>query len=109
MQLLRFLRIGLLAAGIASSALGQDTPPVEPQTEARGLPARAAPSDYQAQAKAKTVTIAAEFKGHSVPTMEGPLTTDDYVVVEAGIYGAGTCRNRAARPPARYAASAWNR
>ena len=53
----------------------------------RGLPPRAAPSDYQMQAKAGEMTIAAEFTGHSVPTPEGPYTTEDYVVVEVGLFG----------------------
>ena len=53
-----------------------------------GLPPRATPGDYPSQAKAGKVTIAAEFMGHSVPRPEGPLTTEDYVVVEAGLFGA---------------------
>lgn len=37
------------------------------------------------------MTIAAEFTGHSVATPESTLNTEDYVVVEAAIYGpAGT-------------------
>ncbi|MBZ5591776.1 MAG: hypothetical protein LAP39_06045 [Acidobacteriia bacterium] len=55
--------------------------------EAPGLPPRQAPTDYQAQTKAGEVTIAADFVGHSVTTAEGPLSTEDYVVVEAGLYG----------------------
>lgn len=54
----------------------------------QGLPARATPADYQVQAKAGTVTIAAEFTGHAVPTAEGPLTTEDFVVVEVALFGA---------------------
>lgn len=56
-------------------------------TEKLGLPPRAAPTDYQAQGKAGEITIAAEFAGHSVPTPEGPLTDEEYVVVEAGLFG----------------------
>ena len=56
--------------------------------EAQGLPPRLAPTDYQAQAKVGEVTIAAEFVGHSVPTEQGqPLSTEDYVVVETGLFG----------------------
>ncbi len=55
---------------------------------AQGLPPRATPADYQSHAAAGTVTIAAEFAGHSVPTPEGPLTNDDFVVVEAALFGA---------------------
>ena len=52
-----------------------------------GMPPRAAPGDYPSQAQAGKVTIAAEFTGHSVPRPEGPLSTEDYVVVEAGFFG----------------------
>ena len=33
------------------------------------------------------MTIGAEFVGHFVPTLEGNLTTEDYVVVETGMFG----------------------
>jgi len=60
----------------------------EPQaSELKGLPPRAAPTEYQSQAKAGTVTIGAEFTGHSVPTPEGTFSTEDYVVVEVGMFG----------------------
>jgi len=55
--------------------------------EIRGLPPRAAPGDYQAHAQAGGVTVAAEFVGHFVPTLQGNLTTEDYVVVETGMFG----------------------
>jgi hypothetical protein len=55
--------------------------------ETQGMPARATPADYQVQAKAGDVTIAAEFLGHSVPTSENILNTQDYVVVEVALYG----------------------
>lgn len=51
------------------------------------MPPRATPADYQAQEQAGAVTIAAEFQGHGVPTLQGNLITEDYVVVEAGFYG----------------------
>ena len=73
---------------MAACGQGQDTPTKGAQIEAKGLPPRATPADYQAQTKAGTVTIAAEFTGHSVPTLQGPLTTEDYVVVETGFFGA---------------------
>lgn len=53
----------------------------------RGMPARATPNDYQGHAPAGPVTIGAEFMQHSVPTPGGLLTTEDYVVVEAGVFG----------------------
>lgn len=55
--------------------------------ESKGLPPRASPSDYQAQGKAGSLTIAAEFVGHSAPTPDAIYTTDDYVVVEIGLFG----------------------
>jgi hypothetical protein len=33
------------------------------------------------------VTLAAEFKGHSEPTVQGTLSTEDFVVVETGLFG----------------------
>lgn len=52
----------------------------------QGLPPRASPADYQAKAKAGAVTIAAEFAGHAIPTAEGTLSVEDYVVVEAALF-----------------------
>ncbi len=66
--------------------LGQaPTPPAPP--EYKGIPPRASAADYQFQATAGTATIGAEFTGHSFPTVEGPLTNEDYVAVEVGLYG----------------------
>src|SRR5690348_14811265 len=65
------------------------TPLASPQApETKGLPPRAAPTDYQTQAKAGELTVAAEFTGHSVPTLDGTYTTEDYVVVEVALFGA---------------------
>jgi hypothetical protein len=89
MRLFAALTIGVL---MAACGQGQDTPAKGAPTEAKGLPPRATPADYQAQAKAGTVTIAAEFTSHSVPTEQGPLTTDDFVVVEMALFGAPDAR-----------------
>ena len=62
------------------------------QAHGQGLPARVAPSDYQTQVKVGTVTLAAEFAGHGVPTEQGAFTTEDFVVVEAGLYGPAGAR-----------------
>ena len=67
-------------------------PQVGTQNEAKGIPARAAPADYQSQAQAGEVTIAAEFAGHSVPTLEGPLNTEDYVAIETALFGPAGAR-----------------
>ena len=71
------LKIGLTAA--FSTLLHAQAP--------QGIPPRAAPTEYQAQGKAGAVSIGAEFAGHAVPTPDGPLTSDDYVVVEVGLFG----------------------
>ena len=55
----------------------------------KGMPPRAAASEYQSQGKAGTVTIGAEFAGHSVPTPDHTYSSEDYIVVEAGILWSG--------------------
>jgi hypothetical protein len=72
----------VLLTGIAAWA--QEAP-----VRAVGLPPRPTPADYQFRTQAGTMTIAAEFMGQGVPTEEGgPYTTDNYVVVEAALFGA---------------------
>ena len=82
----------MLMAAISACLSGQTPPVKDAPTETKGLPPRATPAEYQAQTKAGAVTIAAEFKGHSIPTMVNTLTTEDYVVVELGLYGAADAR-----------------
>jgi len=61
----------------------------EAPVRAVGLPPRATPADYQFRTQAGSVTICAEFMGHGVPTEEGgPYSTENYVVVEAALFGA---------------------
>jgi hypothetical protein len=77
-----------LIATFALCAPGQVPESKPPRAnETKGMPPRAAPGEYQAQAQAGKVTIAAEFAGHSVPRPEGTLSTDDYVVVETAFFG----------------------
>jgi hypothetical protein len=57
-------------------------------TEAVRMPPRGGPNDYQAHAKVGPVTIGAEFMRHSVPTPEAQFNTEEYVVVELGMFGA---------------------
>lgn len=56
------------------------------------MPIRATPGDYQFQAQAGTVTIAAELTGHSLPTADGPLTTEDFIAVEVALFGPSGAR-----------------
>ena len=51
------------------------------------LPPRTAPTDYQAHAKAGTVTVAADFQVHAVPTPLATFNDEDYVVVEVALFG----------------------
>ena len=60
----------------------------------KGVAPRATPTDYQAHAQAGTVTIGAEFTGHSLGTPEAILSTEDYVVVEVGLFGGQEARAR---------------
>lgn len=80
----------VLVAALGLYGQGQNTESksAQPVNEVKGMPPRATPGDYQAHAQAGTVTVGAEFMGHSVPRLEGPLSTEDYVVVETGLYGA---------------------
>jgi hypothetical protein len=97
---------GVAAALVLAAALGQNAVGQEAQNNAvpavaargpeasKGLPPRATPGDYQSHAQAGTVTIAAEFDGHSVPDPQSTLSTEDYVVVEVGLYGPPDARLR---------------
>ncbi len=73
----------ILLALLAASASAQ----VTPARDAAAIAPRATPGDYQAQAQAGPITIAAEFTGHSIATPETIYTTEDYVVVEVGVFG----------------------
>ena len=68
------MRFALLLAA-AYLALGQGT---EPKT---------APSDYPVQVQMESVTLAAEYLVHSLPTPKGTLIANDYLVVEAAFFG----------------------
>ena len=87
MRLSPALRISVLITAICLCVQGQNTQSKEAQIEAKGMPPRATPADYQAHAQAGTVMVAAEFSGHSVPTLQGTLSTEDYVVIETGLFG----------------------
>jgi hypothetical protein len=84
--------VAVLTALLCHSVLGQDAQKQDAQKKdatrgAKGVPPRATPGDYQAHEQAGATTIAAEFTGHSLPTPEAILSTDDYVVVEVGLFG----------------------
>jgi len=75
--------IGLfLAIGVFATA--QPKPGLIVST---GVPPRPAPSDYQAQGQTGTITIAADFTGHSIPTPDATFTTEQYIAFEVGLFG----------------------
>jgi hypothetical protein len=99
------LRAGLFITGILLSAVfflpAQEQNAPEQNTKVdtlpKGMPPRTAPTEYQAQAQAGTVTIGAEFMGHAVPTPEQTVSAEDYVVVEAGLFGPPGARTTLSR------------
>ncbi len=78
-------RISVFAVALAGVILCAQVPPKEVRAE--GIPPRATPSDYQAHKQVGKITIGAEFAGHFVTTPDKTLTTDDYVIVEVGLFG----------------------
>jgi hypothetical protein len=78
--------LGLYAHGreqAAQSPVAQE----EPAGERKGMPPRIAPTEYQVHGMVGDISIAADFDEHSVPTPEGTFTSEDYVVVEAALFG----------------------
>jgi hypothetical protein len=85
---LRLLISGLFLCGVwASPGILAAAQEDAKETQAKGMPPRAAPTEYQAQAQAGTVNIGAEFMGHSVPTPEHTFSSEDYIVIDAGLFG----------------------
>jgi hypothetical protein len=92
MRLTAVLRTGILIAAGLIAATGlrsqkPDTPTEAQAKEGLGMPARAAASEYQAHAQAGSISIGAEFMGHSVPTPQAIFASDDYIVIETGFFG----------------------
>jgi hypothetical protein len=80
--------VALCLCAQAQQPPAKESPTKEaPASEAKGLPPRSAPTDYQALAHLGQVIIAAEFAQHGIPTPQDAFSTEDYVVVEAGMYG----------------------
>jgi hypothetical protein len=81
---MRLFRIGVMLAALCLHA--------QAPNESKGMPPRSSPAEYQAQAQVGTVTIGAEFMGHGVPTPDAVYSTEDYVVVEVGLFGPAGAR-----------------
>jgi len=95
---------GFLLAGVLFSAVFCLPAPAQSEQEQttkepefKGMPPRVAPTEYQAHAPTGKVTIGAEFMGHFVPTPDHTFSTEDYVVVEAGIFGPPGARTTLSR------------
>lgn len=83
------LRIALLIGAVCLLAHAQDAPTADASSsELKGMPPRATPADYQAHTQAGAFTVGAEFMRHSVPTPEATYSTEDYIVVEVGLFAA---------------------
>lgn len=73
---------------LCQGASGQTAQSNEPQAQkTRGLPTRASAAEYQAHVQVGDVTIGADFTGHSITSPQSVLNTEDYVVVEVGLFG----------------------
>jgi hypothetical protein len=95
MRLFLVLKTGVLITLLCLCAQGQNAPGKEaPVNESKGIPPRVTPAEYQTHAQDGALTIAADFTGHAVATPQGNLTTEDYVVVEVGFYGAAGAREK---------------
>jgi hypothetical protein len=82
-----------MVAAMGLYVQGQDAPGKAEPFAGKGMPPRSTPADYLSHAQAGTVTIAAEFAGHSLPTLEGStLNSEDYVAVETGLFGPAGAR-----------------
>jgi hypothetical protein len=82
---LRILGAAVLAASLGQMAFAQAQ---DAQAKEKGLSPRAAPTDYQGQAKVGAFTLAAEFDAHGIPTPDAVYSNEDYVMVEVAFYGA---------------------
>ncbi len=76
---------GVFAICVAAPVLSAQAP--DQGKEVSGLVPRAKPAEYQAQAKAGQVTIAADFSGHGFPTVDAPVSSENFVAVEVALYG----------------------
>jgi hypothetical protein len=91
----RAWRTGIWIAALCLCASAQNPPAKDapapgkdaPVNEIKGVPPRLTPADYQGHAKAGTVTVAAEFQAHAVPTPAATFNSEDYVCVEVAFFG----------------------
>src|ERR1035438_3313971 len=104
MRLTAVLRTGILIADvfIAAAVVRAQKPdtPSDAQTkeaqakEALGMPPRTAATEYLAHTQIGPISIGAEFMGHSIPTPQANYSSEDYVLVEIGMFGPPDARLR---------------
>jgi len=92
MRILPVLKMGIAVSAVCLCLQAQEQPGKNPLSkevpvEIKGMPPRPTPADYPDQAEVGKVTIAVEFQGHAVPTLQGNLTTEDFVTVETAFFG----------------------
>jgi hypothetical protein len=97
MRFFPVLKTGILAGLLCLCLPGQTAPgTVAPSKDlpfdAKGLPPRPTAADYPDQIDVGKVMLAAEFQGHAIPTLQGNLTTEDYVTIEAAFFGSPGAR-----------------
>ena len=81
------MSVGMVALCLCAQTPAPDQPVGGTINAQQGLPPRTSPSDYPAQTKLGMITLAADFAGHGIPSPEGPLSTDSYLVVEVAFFG----------------------
>lgn len=62
--------------------------------DAQGTAPKTKAADYPVRVQLDTVTLAAEYLVHSLPTPQGTLVANDYLVVEAAFFGPSFSRLR---------------
>ncbi len=86
---MRSIATGIAVCLLAVWGLGaQNETTTSPHpSEMKGMPPRTAPTEYPSHVKVGDITIAAEFAGHNVPRPDDPLSTEDFIIVETGVFG----------------------
>jgi hypothetical protein len=82
--------ISVFACGLLLAAALEAQPPAV--KDSMGMPPRLSAAEYSSREAAGDITIGAEFLGHSLPTGSGILKTEDYVAVEAAVFGKAGAR-----------------
>jgi hypothetical protein len=88
MSVSRVLRSTLWVAAAYLWAQDKPAAPILNPADVPRMHPRASANDYQAHARVGPVLLGAEFMRHAVPTPQGEFSTEEYVAVEIGVFGA---------------------